>query len=56
MAGSPSATLDPALVSQVLKDVADARDELVELTRMLVRMPTESPKSDTAAAVSPGRG
>ena len=51
MAGSPSATLNPAMVSQVLKDVDDARDQLVELTRMLVRMPTESPKSDTTEAV-----
>ncbi|MDE0112643.1 MAG: M20/M25/M40 family metallo-hydrolase [Albidovulum sp.] len=51
MAESPSATLNPALVSQVLKDVDDSRDQIVEMTRMLVRMPTESPKSDTTAAV-----
>ncbi len=51
MAKITPATLNPAAVSQILKDVDDSRDQLVELTRMLVRIPTESPQSDTTAAV-----
>ncbi len=51
MASHIPATLNPAMVSQVLKDVDDSRDRIVGLTRKLVRIPTESPQSDTAAAV-----
>ena len=51
MARSLSAAPDPAMVSQILKDVDESRDQIVELTGRLVRIPTESPKSDTTAAI-----
>ena len=51
MTRSRSAELNPGMVSQILKDVDDSRDRIVDLTRTLVRMPTESPKSDTTKAV-----
>ena len=51
MASGPSAVLDPTMVSQLLQDVDNSQDKIVELTQTLVRMPTESPKSDTTAAV-----
>ncbi len=40
-----------ATTAQVLKDAECAKDSLVELTQALVRIPTETPTSDTTAAV-----
>lgn len=51
MAGSPSATLSTTMVSEVLKGVDGSRGQIAEMTRMLVRIPTETPQSDTTRAV-----
>jgi len=40
-----------ATIAQLLQDVKCAKDNLVELTRALVRIPTETPTSDTTEAV-----
>ncbi len=49
--GSMQNTLNSKVSADLLQSVADSRESLIELAQQLVQIPTESPESDTAAAV-----
>ena len=46
------AGIDPTIIPQLLQGAERAQESLVRLTQALVRIPTETPESDTTGAVS----
>lgn len=48
--------LDPGVISGILDEVDSARAELIEITQSLVRIPSETPPSDTRAVAQAAAG